>query len=946
MSRPSGKVLSTRYLGNLRLLPVLNCELARDSSYAPDGGLASGLIPKLRARATHLLAMALIRRRVRRTICPHMASPVVSRPVASPLLERGAELSALAGHLAQVATAQSGRFCVIGGEAGVGKSALVRAFCAAEPGATVLWGACEPLFTARPLAPFADIGESAAGELERLVEGHPRPYEVAAALLELLRSAPASIAVIEDLHWADEATLDVLQLLSGRVESSPGLIIATYRDDQLGRDHPLRRLLGELPRHESVIRMTLRPLSRSAVARLAEPRRIDADELFRKTAGNPFFVTEVLAAGEDSIPGTVRDAVLARASRLSANARSLLDAVAVEPHQAELWLLEAIAPASFGSLGECLDAGMLTGNNGAVGFRHQLARLAIEDSIPPDQSMHLHRQTLRALEASAHGPVDPARLAHHAALAHEMEALLRYGRAAGKRASGVGAHREAAAQFERALTAANSSPAVDLGELLQEFADESLHVARVDRSIEAEEKAVQLFHEVGDSLREAGGLRRLSRFYSCGVRGAESRAPLVRAVEILKVRPPSKDLAIARSMLGASDIDQGNEESGLEGVRQATRIAEQSHDDEAIVYTLNTLGTIELWLGQRAGRDKLLRSLDMADELGMDEQVGRAFLNLADASVQTRFYDGLLEIIGRGTEYCSRHGLELWRMWLLTSEARAHLDRGDLSRAAEVAEVVLHGERGQLPRIAALPVLGLVRARRGDPHVWPLLDDAKTMSDVDGSPGYQVPVAVARAEAAWLEGRPDAVRAETESAYRRAVSVDAWWYLGEITCWRRRAGVQDDDIHPKLADRYAAELRGDFADAAASWTALGCDYDAAMALAASDDDDLLRQSLLKLQRLGTRAAAAVVSGKLRARGARGITRGPRATTQSNPAMLTARELEILELVTHGFRNAEIAKRLFLAPKTVDHHVSAILRKLAVDTRAQAGREASRLGLFN
>lgn len=879
-------------------------------------------------------------------MCLQMAAPALARSDSSPLLERAAELGTLADLLDQVAASQTGRLVLIGGEAGVGKTALVRSFSASKPGAAVLWGASDPLFTARPLAPFADIGEKAGGDLHRLANGYARPYEVAAALLQLLRIGSPSIAVLEDLHWADEATLDVLQLLGGRVDSSPGLIIATYRDDQLGRDHPLRRLLGEMPRHESVIRMTLRPLSRAAVARLAEARHIDADELYRKTSGNPFFVTEVLAAGEDSIPSTVRDAVLARASRLSAHARSLLDAVAVEPQQAELWLLQAIAPASFGSLGECLDAGMLTRNDGCVAFRHQLARLAIEDSIPPDQALDLHRRTLKALEATVRGPADPARLAHHAALAHETQALLRYGREAGKRASAVGAHREAADQLERALKVAHTAPAADRAELLQEFADESLHVARVDRSIEAEEKAVQLFHEVGDFTSEAGALRRLARFYSCGVRGSETREPLERAVKILEPLPPSRDLAIARAMLGQTDFIQGDEESGLEGARQATRIAELSNDNEAIVYTLNTLGTIELWLGQRAGRDKLLRSLDMADELGMDEHVGRAYLNIADISVQTRLYDGLLEVIGRGAEYCSEHGLELWRMWLLTSEARVHLDGGDLSLAAEVAEVVLHGERGQLPRIAALPVLGLVRARRGDPHVWPLLDEARTMSDVDGSAEYRVAVAVARAEAAWLEGRLDGVRDETEFAYREAMSAGAWWTLGEMTCWRRRAGVTDDEIHPKLAHRYAAELRGDFAEAAASWTALGCDYDAAMALGASDDDDLLKRALVKLQQLGTHAAAAAVARNLRARGARGISRGPRATTQSNPAMLTDRELEVLELVSQGMRNGEIAKRLFLAPKTVDHHVSAILRKLAVDNRAQAGREASRLGLFS
>lgn len=874
-----------------------------------------------------------------------MATPALSRPETSPLLERAAELGALAELLEQVAATQTGRLCLIGGEAGVGKTALVRSFGAERPGTTVFWGACDPLFTARPLAPFADIAHAAGADFQRLVYGSARPYEVAAALLDLLRAAAPAVAVLEDLHWADEATLDVLQLLSGRVESAPGLVIASYRDDQLGRDHPLRMLLGEMPRHESVSRMTLRPLSVTAVAAMAGPRRIDAGELFRKTSGNPFFVTEVLASGEGSIPSTVRDAVLARAARLSGRARSLLDAVAVEPHQVELWLLEAIAPASFGSLGECLDAGMLARNNGSVGFRHQLARVAIEESIPPDEALRLHRQTLQALEASLRGPIDLARLAHHAAQADEPAALLRYGRAAGRRASAVGAHRQAAAQFERALTVADAAAPMDRAELLQEFADESLHVAQVDRSIEAEEAATELYRAAGDRLHEANGLRRLSRFYSCGVRGAESRQPLEHALEILEVLPPSKDLALVRAMLAQNDLDRGDAASALEGAREATRIAEQSNDEEALVYTLNTLGAVEMILRRPEGREKLLRSLDMADELGMDEQVGRAFLNLAGVAASARMYDGLLELIARGKQYCSQHGLELWRLWMLASEAQVHLDRGDLSRAAVVAEEVLHGERGQLPRIAALPVLALVRARRGDPHVWPLLDEARSMSERDQQLQYALPIAVARAEAAWLDGRGDAIRDETEATFEKASSLGAWWDLGELSCWRRRAGIIDD-MHPQLMERYAAELRGDFAEAAEQWTAIGCEYDAAMALAASDDEELLKRSLVKLQRLGTHAAAAVVTRKLRARGATGIARGPRASTQRNPRLLTDREIEVLELINSGMRNADIAKRLFVTPKTVDHHVSAILRKLAVDTRAQAAREATRLGLVS
>src|SRR4029077_11357464 len=234
---------------------------------------------------------------------------------------------------------------------------------------------------------------------------------------------------------------------------------------------------------------------------------------------------------------------------------------------------------------------------------------------------------------------------------------------------------------------------------------------------------------------------------------------------------------------------------------------------------------------------------------------------------------------------------------------------------------------------------------RGDPDVWPLLDEAHAMAESEGELQFTVPVCTARAEAAWLEGRLDAVGLETDAAFDKAMSLGAWWQVGEMLCWRRRVGLRDE-VHPRLPERYKAELVGEWSRAAELWSALGCEYDAALALAGADDDELLRQSLTKLQRLGARAAAAVVARKLRARGAQGISRGPRASTQRNAAQLTVRELEVLDLVKSGMKNAEIATRLFLTPKTVDHHVSAILRKLAVDSRAQAAREATRLGLLN
>ena len=233
------------------------------------------------------------------------------------LLERERELSSLTDALADIGSNGRGRLAFVRGEAGVGKTALVRRFCSLVP-TRILWGGCEPLFTPRPLGPFLDIAEAAGGELARATAGEPKPYEVAAELLRELGGSATTAVVVEDVHWADEATLDVLRLLARRIDSVPALLVATYRDDELDRRHPLRGVLGELGTR--ALRVVVEPLSPDGVAELAASHPVDPGELYRKTNGNPFFVNEVLAGGGQEIPNTVRDAILARAARLSTGA--------------------------------------------------------------------------------------------------------------------------------------------------------------------------------------------------------------------------------------------------------------------------------------------------------------------------------------------------------------------------------------------------------------------------------------------------------------------------------------------------------------------------------------------------------------------------------------------------------------------------------------------------
>ncbi len=227
--------------------------------------------------------------------------------------------------------------------------------------------------------------------------------------------------------------------------------------------------------------------------------------------------------------------------------------------------------------------------------------------------------------------------------------------------------------------------------------------------------------------------------------------------------------------------------------------------------------------------------------------------------------------------------------------------------------MLTHPRTAQITRIPALVALGLLRARRGDPGAVEPLDQALALARPTGELQRLGQVASARAEFAWLLSDPDRVREETEIAWELAHGRRERWLTAELALWRQRAGVAEE-LPDWVVEPYALELAGRTEEGAAAWAALGCPYEAAVAAADLD----------ALARLGARAAV------LRLR-----RRGPRAATRQNPGGLTARELEVLALVAEGLTNAEIADRLVVSRRTVDHHVSAILMKLDVSPRAGA-----------
>jgi predicted ATPase len=420
------------------------------------------------------------------------------------LLERAAPLSALRQGLDE-ACAGRGRLLLLAGEAGAGKTALLRRFADDVAGsARVLWGACDPLFTPRPLGPFLDIAGQVTGEFGGLVREGVQPHETLAALLRELDRGRPSLVVLEDVHWADEASLDLLGMIGRRIGQAAALVVASYRDDELGQAGALRTVLGELATAPAVSRLGLEPLTPAAVATMASPYGVDEQQLYRQTGGNPFYVTEVLGSGAASMPATVRDAVLARASRAGPGARQLLEAIAVVPAPVETRLLAALAGGDAGHLDECLVSGMLIHERGRVGFRHELARLAIEDSIPAGRAMMLHRAALRALRTSPGAGADPAGLAHHAEFANDAGAVLTFAPAAGDQAAAAGAHREAAAQYGRALRFAGSLPLRSRALLLERQSYECYLSDQPEHAIQARRQALAAYRSLGDRSGRRG----------------------------------------------------------------------------------------------------------------------------------------------------------------------------------------------------------------------------------------------------------------------------------------------------------------------------------------------------------------------------------------------------------------------------------------------------------
>ncbi|HTP10844.1 MAG TPA: LuxR C-terminal-related transcriptional regulator, partial [Anaerolineae bacterium] len=722
--------------------------------------------------------------------------------------------------------------------------------------------------------------------------------------------------------------------LGRRIQRTRTLLIVTYRDDELGPQHPLRSVLGDLATSPATRRITLAPLSVNAIRTLAAGRSLDPEALYHQTNGNPFFVTEVLAGETTGIPATIRDVVLARTARLSPSARAVLEAAAVIGVQVEPWLLADVTGAEIQAVDQCLAIGILLTQGDVLVFRHELARQTILDSILLHQRMVLHGLVLAALKSSPVARQDLARLAHHAEAAGDRAAVLEYAPAAARQAAAANTHRAAATLYSLALRFAAELPLDEQALLLEAYAQECDHIGQQSAGITARRKALNFWRELRNPLKQGENLAHLMNMLNRVGQTAEAEQVSHEAIQILETQPPSRELALAYRVQAAIFLVNRDCEEALLQAERALALAEQFQDAEILAWVHITIGTARLFLDYERGCTYLESKLSIAAAAGLDARVAHMYTNLGSGSGELYQFQQAERYLIDGIAYAAERDLDSFRLYMQAWQAVIYLYVGRWSDAATIAHQVIRSPGVTLiSRITALLALGRLQARQGDPEADTTLAEALQLGLKADNLQRLGPVRAARAEAAWLAGDRDRALVEARSIYELSISKRHPWFAGELAYWRWRAG--DNIATPAwLAAPFALQIAGDWRSAAEEWARLSCPYEQARALADGDFNAQVA-ALSIFERLGARPAADEVRQRLRASGATAIPRKPRSATRENPFALTERQVDILQLLIEDLSNADIAARLHISPKTVDHHVSAVLAKLDVHTREEA-----------
>ena len=842
------------------------------------------------------------------------------------LLERDAHISTLIRAAAD-ARAGGGRVTLLVGEAGIGKSSLLRAAVAGLPPDARAWvGRCDHLVAAQPLAPLRDAVRGSAHRHEEIREAIDEGHlpELMSALRHALASGPPTVFAVEDLQWADDATLDVLSYLIHRAAELPVLFVLTFRPEDVAGHETLRRFLGSTP--PGTATLSLAPLSLEAVRTLAGSGA--ADVLYEATGGNPFYVTEALAAGHsDDVPPTVAATVVARLDSLAPDSRQALERLSVWPGIVDFDLAERLV----GDIDVLADAevrGLLTVSAQGLSFRHEIARQATEATLPRVRRRRYDADVIAALRDR--GEADLPRLVHHAVRCGDADSVVAYAPRAAAYCTRVGAHRQALSLYSVTLRHEDRLPQAELAHTCDAYAHELCNAHRFGEAVESSRRALRLLEGAGAEAQVEVLVHAARHTFMHGERPAAldfaSRAVALSA----SLDGPARAEALAS--LGAIHALTGDHAQAERVLQEAATIPSAHPGVRSLGLTYQAQCRREL---DDDARIAMLReALALAEEHQASEPAARAYTNLGELLYRFGRYDELAIVLEEGLEFTRAHGLWSHAYNLEAHRALLHLRRGNIDDARNELEVAVsrYEDPGILALYSAVP-LARLEARMGQRSAETPLregwDRAVRLQQLVGL-AY---AGAALAEWGWLYDDAEALELVLAGWAEHAARPAAAAVTAEIHRYAALAGIEVPI--PADPSPWSASLRGDHVAAAAYWRAVGDPYELAIELAQTGAVEDAAEAARLMEAYGAAPAYRWVRGRLAALGVRSVPRGPQHRTRANIAGLTEREVEVAGLVESSMTNAEIAAELFLSVRTVDHHVSSILTKLDVVNRREA-----------
>ncbi|HEY7707421.1 MAG TPA: AAA family ATPase [Gaiellaceae bacterium] len=849
------------------------------------------------------------------------------------LLERDAALGTLAAARDEAARGE-GRVVFITGEPGIGKTSLVTRFLRdLGEDARVLLGTCDDLSIPRPLGPIRDLVGSLSPEFEQALAAGAAPHELQALLLAELELRPhPTVLVLEDVHWADGATFDTIAVLGRRIGSLPALLVLTFRGGEAPSGHPLRAAVGSI-RAEHAVFVELAPLSESAVASLAGA---DAAEVYAVTGGNPFYVTELLAAREaDALPPSIANAVLGRTSRLEDDARHLVELVSVVPTRVRTSLLDAVMPDWPAAALEPERRQLLEVDAAYVRFRHELARNAIRSNVPIAARRRLHAEILEALLADG---ADPADIVHHAEAAGSEQVLSQYALIAARRAAALSSNREAYSHYRRASHFLDRLPAAEQARVLEELASVAYAVGRLDAAFVGADRAIGFYRGLGDEESVGRCMRSLSRYHWVAGDGHAAHRAALDAIEILEPLGPSRELARAYSVVSQLAMLAEDSEPAFSWGERALELATRLGDDGTRAHALVNIATAKINLDPDQG-GALLEAHAFADAAGEWHEAARALDNLSISLLCWVRPDEALRYAEQAVAYAEEHEVLIIASHAAAVGAWLKLRAGDWAEAERL--MLQEIESGRIVRLLTKTVLAELAVRRGDPEARERLAELAGEAERTGELQRIVPVLELATERALTAGEAMPIERFERLTAMPTSGVRAGRFGSRVAAWAAIAGLELE-VDPPLSAPHAAMLRRDWRAAADAFGAAGWSYDRGLMLSLLEDEEALAEALEVARDLGAEPLTRRVLERMRELGLR-IPQGPREATRANPAGLTARQLEVLELLTEGLTNAEIAERLVVSQRTAEHHVAAVLMKLGASSRREAVRRATELG---